>query len=233
MEADGQIEYPITLDDKGRLIWDVTELKIHLIQELQYNQTDADRLLSSSRLSQLLTNTCKHMVYEAATQNDSEFVKAMLQSVNPKNRLWFIKNLIAGVSRFIDIARENCETFRLVIESVSREERLRLLWMDDCFRTLFHLAVKHAETFRTLLQSVGSDEILRSLELCDYIEETTLFHSAVESADKLGMILQSVSSDQRLQLLQIKDWRGKTVLYRAACMPVTEGIEMCVSNKYS
>ena len=40
------------------------------------------------------------------------------------------------------------------------------------------------------------------------------------------MILQSVSSDERLQILQIKDGEGRTVLYRAACMPVTEGIEM-------
>ena len=59
MAAGGQIEYPLTLDDKGRLICDVTKLKIHLIQELQYNQTDADRLLS--RLSQVLTITCKHI----------------------------------------------------------------------------------------------------------------------------------------------------------------------------
>ena len=125
MEAGGQIEYTITFDDKGRLICDLTELKIHLIQELQYNKTDADRLLCGSRLSQLLTNTCKHVLYDAATQNDSEFVKAMLRSVNPDNRLSFKMLQIGVISHFFDVARDHCETFRLILEAVSREERLR------------------------------------------------------------------------------------------------------------
>ena len=170
MAAGGHIEYPITLDDKGRLICDVTKLKIHLIQELQYNQTDADRLLSSPRLSQLPTYTCKHMLYDAATHNDSEFYQGYATVCESGHQTSFIMNQIGVISNFFDVARYHCETFRLILVSVSREERHRLLWMpwmDHSFRTLFHLAVKHAETFRMLLQSVSSDERLRSLKLCD------------------------------------------------------------------
>ena len=138
------------------------------------------------------------MLYEAATQNGSEFVKAMLRSVNPDDRLWIIQKQIGRVSSLIDISHYHCETFRLILESVSREERLRLVCMDDIRMTLFHLAMEHTETFRMLLQSVSSDERLQSLQFYDYYRENKLFHIAAESADTLGMILQSVSSDEAI-----------------------------------
>ena len=155
----------------------------------------------------------------------------MLPSVNKDDRLWFIKKQIGGVSRFVDIARDHCETFRLIIESVSREERLRLLWMDDCFRTL---AVKHVETFRMLLQSVSSDEILQILQIKDWSGQTVLYRAAcmpvTEGIDMLKMIMQSIRSDERLHLLQLEDDYGMTTLHHAACVSATNITEVILES---
>ena len=100
--------YTMTLNDNGGITRNLNEFKYQLIQGLDYNLTDADRLVSE--LSELLTEDCTDVLYNA--RNKVELTYVILQSVNADDRLLFLEKQKCGVLGLFRIASNYSVAFR-------------------------------------------------------------------------------------------------------------------------
>ena len=154
--------YNLTLDDEGRLVCDLTKLQIHMVQELNYSQTDAERLVSE--ISKLLITANNAVLHHAAWRRNSELVKVMLRSVNPSNTLTFIQKQAGGVWGLFPIVCQRRDSFKLFLESLTGDERCQLLQMRNRYgQTILHFAAAEtdAETEGMILNSVSEVNVTR------------------------------------------------------------------------
>ena len=102
--------YPTTLADGGEVVMcDLTKLKIYLLCKLEYSQTEADRIVLE--LSQLLMNVDRRDVLFSMINRDRgysyEFVKVILQTLNPVDKLLFIKKQVGDSAGLFAVACKN------------------------------------------------------------------------------------------------------------------------------
>ena len=141
--------YPVTLDDEGKFSCDLAELKNFLIHRLDYGQINTERVISdllvllSDGRSEVLYNIFHgEWRYDAELTTDlTELTHVILQAVNPDERLNFIKKQTDGTYGLTGIAINSCETFQVILHSISGDEKLLLLQMTEgCDTTILHLA---------------------------------------------------------------------------------------------
>ena len=106
---------------------------------------------------------------------------AVPQSVDPSERLTFIKKHSGGVNVLYDYARSDIETFRQKLQSISSDdERFQLLQMQDIggFTVLHYAAAWSAtETAQVILESV-SEEMRYTLHSMENNDKWTPIHMA-------------------------------------------------------
>jgi ankyrin repeat protein len=227
MAAGGQIMYPITLDKAGRLVCDLRKLKDHLIQELNYNQTDVSRLVTE--LSQLLAIIDSRGVLRAAAENNNtELFKLILQSVNPEERLHFIQEQAGGFDGLLVIAYRYLESYRIIFQSISSDERLQLLLMKDSdsdsdgYTILHYLPAgyntERVERVEMILESVSEEEryVLLSAQNNDMMTPVH-YVCGYGNTEVLELMMRLITTeDTRYKLLQIPGYKGLTPLHMSA-----------------
>ena len=155
-----QIGYPIKLNRNGTVTFKARKLENHLIEQLNYNQTEASTLVDE--ITRLVRANNKSVLLAAAVWRKApHLVNVMLQSVDPSERLRLIQIQAGGVDGLYNIAAYHLETFRQILESViSDDERLQLPAWD-------RLSLKHSQN---LCQA--------SMQLLQMEDSTTLKNSA-------------------------------------------------------
>ena len=156
-----QIGYPLKLSSGGALTLNVIKLENHLIEQLNYNQTEASMLVDE--ITSLVREDNKSVLRTAVEREAPHLVNVILQSVDPSERVRFIQIQAGGVRGLYDIAKYHLEleTFRQVLKSVSSDdERLQLLQMKGNFAlTVLHYAAYDSATGRVkvILESVSEE----------------------------------------------------------------------------
>ena len=160
-----KIGYPIKLNRNGTVTFDDRKLENHLIQQLNYNQTEASTLVDE--ITSLVREDNKSALLTAVDREAPHLVNIILQSVDPSERLRFIQIQSGGAGGLSNIARYHLETYRQILLSVSSDdERLQLLQMKDRTGwTLLHSAAFNStEIVQVILESVSEE--MRYTLLC-------------------------------------------------------------------
>ena len=175
--------YPMTLNDNGGFTCNLNKFKYQLIQGLDYNLTDADRLVSE--LSELLTEDSTDVLYNA--RNNVELTYVILQSVNADDRLLFLEKQKCGVLGLFCIASNYSVAFRRILQSLRSAERMQLLKMKDSVNRMSILqwaAVQSmdrgSEMLEVIFKSISEEE---RYILLQRDKELTLIHSACFHGD--------------------------------------------------
>ena len=203
--------------------------KYQLIQGLDYNLTDADRLVSE--LSELLTEDCTDVLYNARNNVELTYVK-ILQSVNADDRLLFLEKQKCGVLGLFRIASNYSVAFRRILQSLRSAERMQLLKMKDSINRMSILqwaAVQSmdrgSEMLEVIFKSVSEEE---RYNLLQRDKELTLIHSACFHGDTrmLEVMIRLTKEEAWYKLLQIPDVHlRQTPLHWSASNNQTQAIK--------
>ena len=227
-----QIVYPLKLSHNDTAIFDAKKLEDHLIQQLNYSQTEASTLVyevtsvvSEDKKSALLT----------AAKEAPHLVNVILQSVDPSERVRFMQIQVGGAVGLYKIARYHLETYRQILQSVSSDdERLQLLQMKDSKGwTVLHGAAFNSatETVHVLLESV-SEEMRYTLLRMEDNRKWTPIHRACWLGDSevLEMMMRLITVEMRYKLLQLPDVLGYTPLQLSALYDHTQHIRVIADS---
>ena len=213
-----QIVYPLKLSKKNTAIFDARKLEGHLIQQLNYNQTEASKLVDE--ITRLVTEHKKSALRTAVALR-KHLVNVILQSVDPSERLRFIQIQAGGFYGLYYIARSHLETFRQILQSVSSDdERLQLLQMKDSdgWTVLHAAAYKSAtEIVQVILESVSEEMRYTLLSMEDNYKWTPIHIAYREGhSEVLEMMMRLITVEMRYKLLQLPDELGYTPLHWSA-----------------
>ena len=218
-----KIGYPITLNRNGTVTFQARKLENHLIQQLNYNQTEASTLVDE--IIRLVREDNKSAFWTVAVERKApHLVNFMLQSVDPSERLRFIQIQAGGVNDLYVVARNHPETFRQILQSVSSDdERLQLLQMKRRGCTVLHYATEFSATeiVQVILESVSEEMCHTLLSMEDeYNNKRTPIHVACIHGhyELLEMMMRLITVEMRYKLLQLPGPGGYTPLHWSAIM---------------
>ena len=230
-----QIGYPIKLSSNGTVTFDARKLENHLIEQLNYNQTEASTLVDE--ITSLVRENKRSIFWPAVEERQTPNpVNIILQSVDPSERLRFIRIQAGGVFGFEYIARYHPpETFRQILQSVSSDdERLQLLQKDDSSDwTVLHMVVDcSAGIVKVILESVSEEMRYTLLSEETNDNKWTPIHIACMfgHSDVLEVMMRPITVAMRYKLLQLPDVAGYTPLHLSAPWGRTQCIRVIADS---
>ena len=230
------INYPLNLSSQGDLKLNVIKLKQHLIEQLNYNQTEASALVDE--ITSLVREDNKSALHTAAVwRKASHLVNVILQSVDPSERLRFIQIQAVGFYGLYNIAANHLETYRQILQSVSSDdERLQLLQNKDEDSngwTVFHFAAITSATERAqvVLESV-SEEMRCTLLSTENSNKRTPIHMECiyGNSEVLKVMMRLITVEMRYKLLQLPAELGYTPLHMSALLGHTQHIRVIADS---
>ena len=229
-----QIGYPLKLSSGEALQLNAIKLKQHLIQQLNYNQTDVSTLVDG--IKSLVREDKKSALLTAVVKREApHLVNVILQSVDPSERLRFIQIQASGFFGLFIIARYHLETFRQILQSVSSDdERFQLLQMQDIGDwTVLHDAAAWSatETVQAILESVSEEMRYTLLNMEDYAKSTPILIAYIQrSSELLKMMMRLITVEMKYKLLQLPDVYGLTPLHWSALLDRTQHIRLIADS---
>ena len=226
-----QIVYPLKLSKKNTVTFDANKLEDHLIQQLNYTQTEASTLVDE--ITSLVKENRNSVLWTAAREA-AHLVNVILQSVDPSERLRLIQIQGGGFNGLYNIAQRHLETYRQILQSVSSDdERLQLLQMknSNCWTVLHHAAVISAtEIVQVILESV-SEEICYTLLSMENNKWTPIHVACMQrSSEVLEMMMRLITVEIRYKLLQLPAEFGYTPLHWSALWGHTQHIRVIADS---
>ena len=231
------LDYPLKLFNEGlHTKLDDFKLQKYLIQQLNYNQTDASILVNE--ITSVVREDKNSVFWTAVEERKApHLVNVMLQSVDPSERLRFIQIQAGEDDDLFDIAQRHLETFRQILQSVSNDdERLQLLQMKDIidWTVLHHAAVYSAATeiVHVILESVSEEICYTLLGMEDNVKYTPIHIACMQTNyEVLEMMIRLITVEEmRYNLLQLPSVFGYTPLHLSALHDHTQHIRVIADS---
>ena len=228
-----QIGYPIKLNRKGTVTFKARKLENHLIQQLNYNQTDASTLVNE--ITSLVREDKTSVLLTAVRKTALHLVNVMLQSVDPSERLRVIQIQAGGAEGLYYIALYHLETFRQILQSVSSDdERLQLLQMKSSGGwTILHAAADDSATeiVQVILESVSEEASYTLLSKENDNKWTPIYTACIQrNSEVLEMMMRLITVEMRYKLLQLPAELGYTPLHWSALQDHTQCIRVIADS---
>ena len=223
-----QIVYPLKLSKKNTVTFDANKLEDHLIQQLNYTQTEASTLVDE--ITSLVREDNKSALRTAVIERKAPYlVDVILQSVDPSERLRFIQMQVGEAIGLHCIAKYHLETLRQILQSVtSDDERLQLLQMNSRGGwAVLHYAANNSatETVQVILESVSEEMRYTLLSMENNYKWTPIYIACMfGNSEVLEMVMRLITVEMRYKLLQLPDVSGYTPLHSSALLDRTQCI---------
>ena len=164
-----------------------------------------------------------------------EFVKVILQTLNPVDKLLFIKKQVGDSAGLFAVACKNVETFGLILQSLSSDDRLKLLQTKEGSGT----STLHRVTI--LPDQVITEMILKSdnekgrqvlLSIQEDMFKYTPIHLACyyKNTEVLAAMIRLTTEDTWYKLLQIPGYHGNTPLHTSSFLGNTHEVLKSLAN---
>ena len=229
------LDYPLKLFSEGlHTKLDDFKLQKYLIQQLNYNQTDASTLVDE--ITSLVRENKNSVFWTAVEERKApHLVNVMLQSVDPSERLRFINIQAGGAVGLYLIATDHHEAYRQILQFVSSDdERVQLLQMKGSYGwTVLHSAAYNSATeiVQVILESV-SKEMRFTLLSMENIDKWTPIHIACiqRNSEVFEMMMRLITEEMRYKLLQLPTISGLTPLHVSASWGHTQCIRVIADS---